>query len=183
MLIFDICTGIEKAIVTIEEATAASSYKKENYVPHNLIDSNVNTYYHSIVPPDPQKLLWVQLELSTLQNVTKIYVTNRKKGYGRFINVTVRVGDKKVLTEDKKEKQQMDIFQNEICNTFHGPGNDGEIKRIYCKSPISGKFVTIQELDKDVGFMNIAEVEVYRSILVDGMSNLFLKHIKVITFN
>ena len=164
--------------MTIEAATAASTLGEgalEQYVPHNMIDSNVDTFYHSL---DPQKLLWVQLELSTIQNVTKIYVSNPKTGVGRFVNVTVRVGNKKVLTEDNKEKQQKDIFQNEICNTFQGPGENGEIMRIYCKNPISGKFVTIQELDKDTKYMNIAEVEVYRRVLVDGMLNVFLKSIK-----
>ena len=165
-LVFKLSIGIEKAKVEIKNATASTVGDSND--PNNMIDSDPNTFHSSQYKKDSPNLGWVQLELTTIQNITKIYITTRKDRF-KFKNVTVRAGNQKIFANDSRAQQKSDILKNKLCNTFHGPVKNGEIMKIYCKTPISGTVVTIQILDNDVGYIDIAEVEVYRSILVGGM--------------
>ena len=155
------CSGLVK--VPIKLATAATVLNDHVYSPMNLIDSNIDTFYASEDPQQPKKLLWVQLELSNVGVVSKIVVTNRRDGYGeRFKDVTVRVGAQDVNNASSIEEQQREIFNNELCNRYEGPGKTAEFIKISCDKPVVGKFIIIQIMNiEEVSHMNIAEVEVY----------------------
>ena len=148
----------------IKEVTAASVLGN-TYVPGNLIDSNLQTMYHSDHPQMPRKLIWVQLELTNVKVVSKIQVTNRGSYGDRFKLVNFRVGLQKVKTASSKEEQENSISKNELCSTYEGPGKNGEVITIKCEKPVAGRFITMQMIDNCGScYMNIMEVEVYRNI-------------------
>ena len=159
-LIFLSCLGVVK--VPIKEATAASAASAAI----NLIDSDPSTMYHSEIPQQPGKLIWVQLELSNTIVVSKIVVTNRGDCCGeRFINANIRVGNQTVNNANSLVDQQNMISENKLCNNYKGPGKNGEVITIKCEQPIAGQFVIIQLMDNCAGCqLNIMEVEVYRNI-------------------
>ena len=168
--------------VPIKEATAASVLNTQLYSPSNLIDSDPSTMYASEDPQQPRKLIWVQLELSNTMFVSKIVVTNRVDGFGaRFINANIRVGDQKVNNANSIEDQENLISKNKLCNSYKGPGKDGEVITIRCEKPIAGKFVIIQLMDTCDGcYLNIMEVEVYRNIANIGKYLTTFRRTKIV---
>ena len=146
----------------IKEVTA-DSVLGNTYLPGNLIDSNLQTMYHSDHPQMPRKLIWVQLELKKVKVVSKIQINNRGGSYGdRFKQAEIRVGLQKVETTSSREEQSNSISKNEMCSKYAGPGKDLERIIIKCEKPVAGRFITIQlTQDCDTCYMNIMEVEVF----------------------
>ena len=153
-----VCLGVAK--LDIKEVTAASVL--DNYVPGNLIDSNLGTMYASEDPQTPRKLIWVQLEFKKVKVVSEIQVNNRDSYGDRFKQAEIRVGLQKVETTSSREEQLNSISKNEMCSKYPGPGKDRELIKIKCEKPVAGRFITIQlTQDCDTCYMNIMEVEVF----------------------
>ena len=136
----------------LEKVTALNPHTK--FIPERLIDHNANTFYAS--KPGRTLQPWVQLELKHESVVNLVEIINRVSCCGNTMSdVEVRVGNDAVTKENPQG-----LSANKVCGEFAGPGKDGQVIRIECTKPITGKYVTIQIKDKSVKQMNIADVDV-----------------------
>ena len=66
---------------------------------------------------------------------------NRIDNYGsRLANIEIRAGVNELENQSSSEK----INKNYVCGSFCGPGEEGKIYSITCKTPIIAKYVTLQ---------------------------------------
>ena len=123
-----------------------------------MIDNDDTTFYLSSKIPTPYP--WVQIELVDKKEIKHIKITNRPDCCGeRLAKIEVRVGDYEVSNFGRSA-----FSNNELCARYNGPAQDGEIVRITCHRPISGKYITIQALGWSSVYMNIAEVEILKNV-------------------
>jgi hypothetical protein len=145
-------------LVGLPIVAVTAKTQHDNYPPSNLIDSNPNTFYASSDTDTVQP--WVQLELPLGSVVHEVNITNRVDCCGeRLADVEVRVGNKVVTKQN-----QQGLSSNKLCGKYDGPGTNGEVVRIACPEPITGRYITIQIKDTSVKQMNIGEVEAFRNI-------------------
>ena len=148
----------------------SSSSEDPVNVANNVLDGNLKTYYLSstaIVTGE-----WVQLKLENVALVSKVVITesafqgidkNNKKNEYRLKSLDVRVGN----TQTTRDNHGL-INQNDICDTFSGPGMREEEIVLTCEpSAIKGQFVTVHKIDQSI--LNIAEIKVIgKEMTFDG---------------
>ena len=106
---------------------------------------------------------WIQLQLENVAVVSKVVITESasshinktsKRDEYRLRNVQVRVGN----TQTTKASPGL-IDQNDLCDTYIGPGKREEEIALACKpSVLVGQFITVQKLEQSI--LNVAEIEV-----------------------
>ena len=144
---------------------------KEPYGLVDLVNSDMTARYVSEDQQEPKKLMWFQLELSSVRLISKILM-NRFVWTGHLI---VRIGNHEVNNASSKKDQQKAISRNAICNRY-SPLTNHQSTKIGCHKPIAGQFVIIQ-VSGDWGmimeynvstFMSRAEFAVYRNLANEG---------------
>ena len=136
------------------EAFASSIYNSNPvYDATKAIDGNyIGDYTGNIFHTECEANPWLQVELHEASVVSRVTIFNRADCCGdRFRNVEVRVGFTKF--------SEGDLSENELCATYAGPGQDGEVISIYCTEGIKGQYVSVQLMETEC--LNIAEVEIY----------------------
>lgn len=147
----------------------SSSEDSENLAT-NAIDGNPKSFFrsNSLIAANE----WIQLKLENVASVAKVVIresasslidkTSKNDQY-RLRNVHVFVGN---IKNTKDDRNLMD--KNEICDSYSGPGMKEKEIVISCKrSPVEGRFVTVQKLDQSR--LNVAEIEVIgQEISFDG---------------
>ena len=149
---FHIFLSIGLQVLHILKATAMN--ERSNLPASNLIDGNPRKIYHTTGSWAKQP--WVQLELQPGFTVHRVIIKNRISCCGnRLRDLEVRVGNVEVTKQN-----QQGLSSNSLCNTWNGPGQNGEIVDIECSQAITGKYITIQiKTKRGVRAMNIGEVE------------------------
>ena len=151
--------------MSIKKVTAADM--KESYGLMDLVNSDMTARYVSEGQQEPKKLLWVQLELSSVRLISKILM-NPFDWSGHLI---VRIGNHEVNNASSKKDQQKAISRNAICNRYSRAWQKGIIK-IGCHKPIVGQFVILQisgNFRYNGGtFMSLSEFAVYRNLANEG---------------
>ena len=139
--------------MTVKHATARSAH--QDYPVKNVIDNDPSTYYHS---SDLKKYSWIQIELENESLVRLVQITNRLDCcWERLSNVEVRVGQAKVTEIDTHK-----LRKNRFCKRYYGKGTVDEIVvTLNCIRPISGRYVTIQILDRSINEINIADIQIF----------------------
>jgi len=138
---------------------ATAKNERSEFPASKLIDSKNSTFYHSA--GTTTSMPWIQLELQPGSIVHRVHITNRVDCCGsKLRNLEVRVGN-----EVREQDQQGRLTSNSLCNNWVGPGKNGEVVVVECSQPITGKYITIQIMDKGHKEpMHIAEVEAFGTI-------------------
>ncbi|XP_071172918.1 uncharacterized protein [Mytilus edulis] len=113
----------------------------KKYIPSWAVDGNENTFTLTVASRNPY---WT-VDLGKTVHVKQINIINRKDCCGhRLKNIEVKVG----LNHNKMKH----------CSNFKGPGKTGQVIMLACKTPISGRYVTI--LKRGKWYLSLAEVQV-----------------------
>ena len=140
---------------------------KESYGLVDLVNSDMTARYVSEDQQEPKKLMWFQLELSSVRLISKILM-NRFVWSGHLI---VRIGNHEVNNASSKKDQQKAISRNAICNRY-SPLTNHQSTKIGCHKPIAGQFVIIQISGNfrynGSTFMTRSEFTVYRNLAHEG---------------
>ena len=164
-------------LLSIKKATALSEH--DNHPPANLFDGKASTFYHS--SDDSTIHPWIQLELTDIQAVKQIKLTNRNDHLCKIQNcatglskVEVRVGNNQVTKQNANA-----ITSNAICGIYHGPGKIGEVGIVMCPTPLNGRYVTIQVTDSGIQKISLAEVVIYGQIIGIIKNIKYIFHLKL----
>ncbi|XP_076113410.1 uncharacterized protein LOC143081059 [Mytilus galloprovincialis] len=113
----------------------------KKYIPSWAVDGNENTFTLTEASRNPY---WT-VDLGKTVHVKQINIINRKDCCGhRLKNIEVKVG----LNHNKMKH----------CSYFKGPGKTGQFIMLACKTPITGRYVTI--LKRGKWYLSLAEVQV-----------------------
>ena len=120
----------------------------------NLIDQDTNTFY---APSGDTSSVneWVQIELLNGGKVHEVRITNPVNCCdNKLTTIEVRVGDNEVT-----DAQTHTLINNQVCGTYSGAQNNGDVIKIQCNPALEGKYATIQTLGGTNKAINMAEAE------------------------
>ncbi|CAG2199219.1 PLG [Mytilus edulis] len=122
------------------KASQSSTYHSK-YAASQAVDGEENTF----TATKKQNNAYWSVDLGKAVNVKQINIINRKDCCGKWLkNIAVTVG------------QNLNSMKH--CSKFKGPGKNGQVIELTCKSPIAGRYVKILRSGK--GILGLAEVQV-----------------------
>ncbi|XP_063442671.1 uncharacterized protein LOC134722967 [Mytilus trossulus] len=125
----------------LRKKASQSSTWHPKYAASKAVDGVENTFTHT----KNQKNAYWSVDLGKIVNVKQINIINRKDCCGhRLKNIVVTVG--------------LNLHKMKHCSNFKGPGKNGQVIVLTCKTPISGRYVKILRSGK--GILSLAEVKV-----------------------
>ncbi|XP_076112654.1 uncharacterized protein LOC143080614 [Mytilus galloprovincialis] len=125
----------------LRRKASQSSTSHSKHAASKAVDGEENTFTHT----NNQKNAYWSVDLGKSVNVKQINIINRKDCCGnRLKNIAVTVG--------------LNLKKMKNCSNFKGPGKNGQVIVLTCKTPISGRYVKILRGGK--GILSLAEVQV-----------------------
>ncbi|CAG2214421.1 PLG [Mytilus edulis] len=125
----------------LRRKASQSSTHSSRFAASKAVDGVENTFTHT----KNQKNPYWSVDLGKTVSVKQINIINRKNCCGnRLKNIAVTVG--------------VNLKKMKHCSNFKGPGKNGQVIVLTCKTPISGRYVKILRSGK--GFLSLAEVQV-----------------------